>query len=31
VRDEERQRIVMLRANVNEMDVQAIDIGDEVR
>ena len=31
VRDEERQRILVLRANVNEMDVQAVDLGDEVR
>src|SRR3954452_7975128 len=30
VRDDERQRIFMLRANVNEVDVQAIDLGDEV-
>ena len=31
VRDDEWQRILMLRANVNEMNVQAIDLGDEVR
>src|SRR3954466_153647 len=31
VRDDERQRILMLRANVNEMDVEAVDLGDEVR
>ena len=30
MRDDERQRIFMLRANVNEVDVQAIDLGDEV-
>jgi hypothetical protein len=31
VRDEERQRIFMFRTNVNEMNVQPIDLGDEVR
>src|ERR671913_1388070 len=31
VRDDERQRIFMFRANVNEMNVEAIDLGDEVR
>ena len=31
VRDDERHRILMLRANVNEMDVQPIDLGDELR
>src|SRR5215218_8871668 len=31
VRDDERQRIVMFRTNVNEMDVQPIDLGDGVR
>src|SRR5215212_76622 len=30
VRDDERQRVVMLRANVDEMDVEPIDLGDEV-
>jgi hypothetical protein len=31
VRDDERQRIFMLRMNVNEMNVQPVDLGDEVR
>ena len=31
VGDDERQRIPMLRTNVNEMDVQPIDLGDELR
>src|SRR5918994_3668593 len=31
VRDDERQRIFMFRTNVNEMNVQPIDLGDEVR
>src|SRR5215213_4607553 len=31
VRDDERQRILMVRTNVNEMNVQPIDLGDEVR
>jgi len=31
VRDDERQGIVMLRANVNEMNVEPIDLGDELR
>ena len=31
VRDDERQRILVLRANVDEMNVQAVDLGDEVR
>ena len=31
VRDDDRQRILMLRANVNEMNVQPVDLGDEVR
>src|SRR5918994_30157 len=31
VRNEEWQRILMFRANVNEMNVQPIDLGDEVR
>ena len=30
VRDDERQRIVMLRTDVNEMNVQPIDLGDEL-
>jgi hypothetical protein len=31
VRDDERQRIFMLRANVDEVNVQPIDLGDELR
>ena len=31
VRDDQRQRIFMLRTDVNEMDVQPIDLGDELR
>ena len=31
VRDDERQRIFMLRTNVNEVNVQPIDLGDELR
>src|SRR5215470_3813712 len=31
VRDDERQRLFMFRTNVNEMNVQAIDLGDELR
>src|SRR5918999_5973184 len=31
VRDDERQRIFMFRTNVNEMNVQPVDLGDEVR
>ena len=31
VRDDERQRILMLRTNVDEMDVEPVDLGDEVR
>jgi hypothetical protein len=31
VRDDERQRIVMLRTSVNEVNVEPIDLGDEVR
>src|SRR6266481_610620 len=30
VRDDERQRIFMFRTNVNEMNVQPIDLGDEI-
>src|SRR5882724_788913 len=30
VRDDEWQRIVMFRTNVNEMNVQPIDLGDEL-
>ena len=29
--DDEWQRAFMLRANMNEMDVQSIDLGDELR
>ena len=31
VRDDDRQGILMLRANVNEMNVQPVDLGDELR
>ena len=31
VRDDERQRIFMFRTNVNEMNVQPIDLGHELR
>ena len=31
VRDDHRQRIFMLRANVNEMNVEPVDLGDELR
>ena len=31
VGDDERQRILVLRADVNEMNVQPIDLGDELR
>src|SRR5215213_4422471 len=31
VRDDERQRIFMFRTNVDEMDVQPVDLGDELR
>ena len=31
VRDDERQRIFMFRTNVNEMNVQPIDLGHEIR
>jgi hypothetical protein len=29
--DNDRQRVVSLRAHVNEVNVQAVDLGDEVR
>ena len=29
--DDERQRVVMLRTNVNEVDVEAVDLGYELR
>ena len=31
MRDDERQRIVMFRTDVNEMNIQSIDLGDELR
>ena len=31
VRDDERQRIFVFRTDVNEMNVQPIDLGDELR
>ena len=31
MRDNERQRVFVFRTNVNEMDVEAIDLGDEIR
>src|SRR5690349_13706946 len=31
MRDDERHRILMLGTNVNEMNVQPIDLGDELR
>ena len=31
VRDDERQRIFVLRADMDEVDVQPVDFGDEVR
>ena len=31
VRDDQRQRILMRRTNVNEVNVQPIDLGDELR
>ena len=31
VRDDERQRVFMFRTHVNEMNVQPIDLGDELR
>ena len=30
VADDERQRVLVLRANVDEVDVQPVDLGDEV-
>ena len=29
VRDDERQGIIMVRADVNEMNVEPVDLGDE--
>jgi hypothetical protein len=31
MRDDERQRVRVLRANVNEVNVQAVDFGHEIR
>ena len=31
VRDDQRQGIFVFRTNVNEMNVEAIDLGDELR
>ncbi|MGY4427900.1 hypothetical protein ACVWWO_000377 [Bradyrhizobium sp. F1.13.1] len=31
MRDDQRQCVLMLRANVNEMDIKAVDLGDELR
>ena len=31
MRDDERQRIFMFRTNVNEMNVEPVDLGDELR
>jgi hypothetical protein len=31
VGDDERQRIIVLRASMDEMNVQAVDLGDELR
>ena len=31
VRDDDRQRVLVLRANVDEMNVEAVDLGDEIR
>src|SRR5215831_20056716 len=31
VRDDHGQRVFMVRANVNEMDVEPVDLGDELR
>src|SRR5258708_11972055 len=30
MRDDERQRVFMFRTNVNEMNVESVDLGDEV-
>src|SRR5690348_10850025 len=30
MRNDDRQRILMLRTNMNEMDVEAVDLGDEL-
>jgi hypothetical protein len=31
VRDDERQRVLVLRADVDEVNVEPVDLGDEVR
>ena len=31
VRDDERQRIFVFRANMNEMNIEAVDLGHELR
>jgi hypothetical protein len=31
VRDDQRQRIFVFRTNVNEVNVQPVDLGDELR
>ena len=31
VRDDDRERVLVLRASMNEVDVQAVDLGDEAR
>ena len=31
MRDDERQRVLVLRAHVDEVDVQPVDLGDELR
>src|SRR5438445_3798386 len=31
VRDDDRQRILVLRAGMDEVDVRAVDLGDEIR
>src|ERR1700683_4440048 len=31
VRDDERQRVFMLRTDMDEMNVQSVDLGDELR
>ena len=31
VRDDDRQRVLVLRANVDEVNVEAVDLGDEIR
>jgi len=31
MRDDQRQRVVVLRANVDEVDVEPVDLGRELR